>query len=203
MALKSVLESAHRGYLPAKAIFHPWHVANSRKIDVDEETQLDWLYDATVWGSAYAGQSLHLKSSLVYDSARKMFHRRGGYNQYFYDWEPPPHIRSKQFISSLAASGISMEPHHLNALLQSTAIYGDVALAKHLVQDQRIDVNLVTRFGESLLLLCCKGGHIDVLEVRYFQYSTLISSRSLSMQEQPQKPTRQTTGQPENPFYTG
>ena len=85
MALKSVLESAHRGYLPAKAIFHPWHVAHSRKIDVDEETQLDWLYDATVWGSAYAGQSLQFKSPLVYDSARQMFHRRGGYNQYFYD----------------------------------------------------------------------------------------------------------------------
>ena len=165
MALKCALEAAFRGYLPAKAICHTWHAAHLRTMDVDEETQLDWLYDACIWGSGFASHVLKGKNPSVYRSARQMFHQRGGFNQYFYDCEPPAHIGSKQFISALAAHGIETEPEHLNALLKSATIYGDVALAQQLVQHEKIDLALTTAFGESLLLLCCKGGHIDVLQV--------------------------------------
>ena len=74
MALGSVNESARQQYLLAKAVFHVWHDAHSRKADIDEETQLDWPYDATLWGSESAGQVLRRKSETDYSQARQEFH---------------------------------------------------------------------------------------------------------------------------------
>jgi len=51
------------------------------------------------------------------------------------------------------------------SLLQSAAIYGGRALAKYLLEHKGADPNFRNQFGESLLLLCSKGGHLDVLEV--------------------------------------
>jgi len=165
MALKCVTEAARRGYLPAKAVFYPWHIAHSQTIAEDDETQLDWLYDASIWGSVYAAQVLQHKNRAEHEGARQMFHRRGGYNQYFYDNDPPAHIESRPYLVSLMTSRVDVEFQHLKALLQSAAIYGDAALAQHLLRDRGMDPNLTTDCGESLLLLCCKGGHVNVLYV--------------------------------------
>ena len=77
------------------------------------------------------------------------------------------HIDSKAFISSIK----SLETEDKTALMVSAAVYGDVALAHFLLQDHTVDVNLVNHSGETPLLLCCKGGHIDLLRVSHRPHS--------------------------------
>jgi len=45
------------------------------------------------------------------------------------------------------------------------AIYGDAVLMKHLIQDLGVNASFTNCWGESLLVLCCKGGRLDVLKV--------------------------------------
>jgi hypothetical protein len=137
-----------------------------RSVDIDEEVQLDWLYNACLWGSMHARPVLRQKSLSCYEDACKQFHQRGGYNQYFYDGQPPAHIRSKEFLDGLKLSACG-QPNagHLFALLQSAVIYGDTALAKYILETEKVDLNLCNQYGESLLVLCCKGGHMDLLHV--------------------------------------
>jgi hypothetical protein len=165
LALQSVVEAAKRGYLPAKAVCRTWYDAHSKDCPVDVESQLDWLYDATVWGSTIASDVLQIKSPSDYLSARKIFHQRGGYNQYFYGSQAPAHIHPEDLVRSLPANELDHYKAHINALLQSAAIYGDISLAAHLLHNLKADPDVMNEFGESLLLLCCKGGHIDILKV--------------------------------------
>lgn len=166
-ALELVVEAAKKGYLPAQAIFAAWHVTNGRSVPVPIETQLDWLYEATSWGSFYAGNSLRRLSQIDHESARTAFHRKGGYNQYFYGGDPPTHIGSAEFRHSLSRMTVSNEIETVNQLLQSAVIYGDELLTAHLLQQYSQDPNLTNQFGESLLVLACKGGHINVLKVDF------------------------------------
>lgn len=165
LALKYILEAARKGYLPAHAILHVWHAAHSREVDIDEDTQLDWLYNACLWGSVHAAPILWRKSPRVYEDARKEFHARGGYNQYLYNNQSPPHIKSEEFLGVLQSKVYQPDAEHMANLLQSAVIYGDAALARFIVESGKVDVNLCNRYGESLLVLCCKGGHIDLLHV--------------------------------------
>ena len=167
LALKSVLEAARKGYLPAQAIFHVWHSTHARAVDVDEETQLDWLYNACLWGSVYAAPVLRQKCPSDYEAARQEFHTRGGYNQYFYNPQAPAHIKSEEFLGSLKSKAYQPDTEHMAALLQSAAIYGDITLAQYILKSGNVDLNLCSRFGESLLVLCCKGGHMDLLHVSF------------------------------------
>jgi TPR repeat protein len=164
-ALSSLLESAKRGFLPAQAILHAWHTSQLRPLDVDEETQLDWLYNACIWGSVHATPILQRKSRLDYEAARKGFHDRGGYNQYFYDDQPPAHIGSSQFLEMLKLRAHQPSAKDMAALLQSAAIYGDTQLAQCILNIGNVDLNMCNQYGESLLVLCSKGGHIDLLRV--------------------------------------
>jgi len=45
------------------------------------------------------------------------------------------------------------------------AIYGDAVLMKHLIQDLGVNASFTNCWGESLLVLCCKGGRLDVLKL--------------------------------------
>ena len=166
-ALKSMLEAARKGYPPAQAILHVWHAAHSQMVDVDEETQLDWLYNACLWGSIHAAPVLRLKSPSDYEAARQEFHARGGYNQYFYNNQSPEHIRSEEFIGKLKSKVYLPDDDHMEALFQSAAIYGDTALALFILESGKLDLNVCNRHGESLLTLCCKGGHMDLLRVSF------------------------------------
>ncbi|KIM82919.1 hypothetical protein PILCRDRAFT_88233 [Piloderma croceum F 1598] len=165
LALKSILEAARKDYLPAQAILHVWYAAHSQAVDIDEETQLDWLYNACLWGSVYAGPVLQQKSPSDYENVCKEFHMRGGYNQYFYGNEWPSHINSKEFLEGLQSKTYQPDAGHMADLLQSAAIYGDAALAQFILESGEVDVNLCNQYGESLLVLCCKGGHTDLLHV--------------------------------------
>lgn len=164
-ALDSVVEAAEQGYLPAQAIFAAWHVTHRRPVPVPLETQLDWLYEATSWGSFYAGDSLQRLSQTEYESARAAFHKKGGYNQYFFSGDPPAHIGSAEFRHSMSYLTVSKDTETVSLLLRSAAIYGDDLLTAHLLQEYSPDPNLSNQFGESLLVLACKGGHIKVLKV--------------------------------------
>jgi len=163
LALKSISEAARRNYLPAQAIVHVWHAAHSREVGIDEDTQLDWLYNACLWGSVHAAPVLRRKNPSVYGDARKEFHARGGYNQYFYNNQSPSHINSDEFLWGLQSKAYQPDAEHMADLLQSAAIYGDAALAKFILESGEVDSNLCNRYGESLLVLCCKGGHMDML----------------------------------------
>lgn len=164
-ALEFVVEAAKKGYLPAQAIFAAWHVTHGRPVPVSLETQLDWLYEATSWGSFYAGYSLQRLSQVEYESARTAFHKKGGYNQYFFGGDPPTHIGSAEFRHSLSSVTVCNDTGTINQLLQSAVIYGDDLLTAQLLLEFSPDPNLTNHFGESLLVLACKGGHIKVLKV--------------------------------------
>lgn len=165
LALESMLAAASKDYLPAQAIFHVWHTANTRVIDVDRETQLDWLYNACLCGSVHAAPVLRQNSPSDYEAARKQFHVRGGYNQYFYSDQPPAHTGSEEFLGSLKSKIYQPDTKQMAALLQSAAIYGDTALGQYILKNGQVDLNLCNQYGESLLVLCAKGGHIDLLRV--------------------------------------
>ena len=164
-ALDFIIEAAKKGYLPAQAIFAAWHFAHRRPVPVPLETQLDWLYEATSWGSFYAGHSLHRLSQIEFESARSAFHRKGGYNQYFFDGDTPAHIGSVEFRNSLSYLNIGKDTEIVNQLLQSAVIFGDDLLTAHLLQEYSPDPDLSNQYGESLLVLACKGGNIKVLKV--------------------------------------
>ncbi|KAG8529893.1 uncharacterized protein KY384_005374 [Bacidia gigantensis] len=164
LALQCIRQAADRGYLPAQCLFENWHVAHRKPILTDKERQLDNLYDAAIWGSFYAAVSLQRTDSNEYKLARDQFHARGGYNQYFYCHEAPPYIGSAEFRTCMSQTGWSPGVEPLSVLLQSAVIYGD-ALLLHLLLDRHdMDANQTTRHGESLLTLCCKGGHLAVLK---------------------------------------
>ena len=163
--LDAALKSAQKGYLPAQAVVTAWFEAFQKPMSVDKDTQIDWLFEATAWGSYAASTCLRRLEPDQYYEARVQFHRSGGYNQYFYHKEPPDYIQSTDFPSSLVPDYYRDNIEELNTLAESAAIYGDVSLMKHLVRKLNVNPALTNRWGESLLLLCCKGGHLNVLKV--------------------------------------
>ena len=153
--LSAAVQSAKADYLPAQAVVHAWHVAHNRPLNVNEDLQLDWLYEAVAWGSWAAEKTLRSMDAELYIQARRDFHVRGGYNQYFYPNEPPQYI----------GSGESIEGRDdIDDLLLNAAIYGDRRLMEACIKAGG-DPNACNKYGETLVVLCCKGGHLNILEV--------------------------------------
>ena len=165
--LDAAVQSAKRGYLPAQAVVCTWYDATGQNMPVDRETQIDWLFECTAWGSFTAGAFLHRLDPEQYAEARTHFHKSGGFNQYFYANQPPHFIHSKEFAGSLDKSFYQDKRGELQAMAEAAAIYGDATLMKTLIQSLDVDPMLQTRWGETLLVLCCKGGHLDVLKVTH------------------------------------
>lgn len=163
--LDAAVKSAQRGYLPAQAAVTAWSEALQKQLPISKDMQIDWLFEAAAWGSYAASTCLRRIERGEYLEARVQFHRSGGYNQYFYHRDPPEYIMSTDFPSSLVLDHYRDRAEDLNALAESAAIYGDARLMKHLLQKLNVDPALTNRWGESLLVLCCKGGHLDVLKV--------------------------------------
>ena len=164
-ALKSILKSASKGYLPARAIFYMWHQAHRIDILVDLEVQVDWLYEATTWGSFYASKGLEQINQEEHLLARREFHARGGYNQFFYPREPPSYIGSQEFRNSISSLRLVGDLSHAHTLLISAAVYGDEQLADRLIEVTGIDPNFTNEYGESLMVVACKGGNLPVVRV--------------------------------------
>jgi hypothetical protein len=165
LALDSILKSAKKGYLPAQAIFHVWHEEHHMVAPIDEEKQMDWLFEAVTWGSFFAGGSLRRLDVQEYQLARQLFHNYGGYNQFFYSRNRPPYIDSEDFRNSISSLNLDADIANASALLEAAAIYGDAPLAQRLLEVPGVDPNFTNEYGESLVVLCCKGGHLDVLKV--------------------------------------
>ncbi|KAJ3548162.1 hypothetical protein NM208_g1145 [Fusarium decemcellulare] len=157
--LQYTVSSARKGYLPAMAVAYAFHLALERQDELDLDEQTDWLFEATAWGSHIAGTCLGRLSPTDFDDARKAFHRAGGFNQFFYPQDPPSYIHSEEF-----SSGLTKDRSGLEELAQSAAIYGDVVLLNRLIKDFNLDPDLTNCWGESLVVLCCKGGHVKVLK---------------------------------------
>jgi hypothetical protein len=183
-ALEYVLKAASKGYLPARAIFYVWHKANRTDIPIDLMTQVDWLYEAATWGSSYAARSLEQLDPEELLLARREFHARGGYNQFFYDRDPPFYIGSEEFRNSLSSLRLEDDLAHAHTLLVSAAVYGDEKLADRLLEVHGIDPNYNNEHGESLMVLACKSGNLPVLRVRPRQVPWFTwSNRSLVISE--------------------
>jgi hypothetical protein len=165
LALDSILKSAMKGYLPAQAIFRVWHEEHHMVAPIDEEKQMDWLFEAVTWGSFFAGGSLRRLDVQEYQLARQLFHNYGGYNQFFYSRNRPPYIDSEDFRNSISSLNLDADIANASALLEAAAIYGDAPLAQRLLEVPGVDPNFTNEYGESLVVLCCKGGHLDVLKV--------------------------------------
>lgn len=170
-ALRYSIASAKKGFLPAMANTVAFHQALGRESELNSDEAVDWLFEAVAWGSIVATRSLATINPAELLKARKEFHKAGGYNQFFYSKEPPPFIRSYEFIRALNNDNTTED---LEALVQAATIYGDSTLLKHLFDNRTVNPNLTNGYGESLLVLACKAGHLDVL--RY-----LVSSGATSM----------------------
>lgn len=156
-ALRYAVAAARKGYLPAQASVVAFHVALGRQHELDREEQIDWLLEATAWGSFTAAECLRQLDPSQMEEARTAFHEAGGYNQFFHAQEPPSCIHSAEFRGS-----ISGRQDGLENLAQAAATYGDAPLLRKLVGDFGVDPNLTNEMGEPLLLLCCKAGHLKV-----------------------------------------
>jgi Ankyrin repeats (many copies) len=164
--MEAMTSSAKKGYGPAWAHFATWHRAKGYNIHLPRETELNWLYDATVNGSFCAGCSLQRLDAAEYSLARREFHSRGGYNQFFYKHETPEHINSRDFRDSLDLKESSKQTlERLEAFAWSAAVYGDVLLLRKLL-DSGLDPNITNNVGETLLVVACKAGHLALIEVR-------------------------------------
>jgi len=161
-ALDYAVSSSKKGYLPAMATTISWHQVHGRKPPVSKEVQTDWLFEATAWGSFVAGACLKRLDPDEYSLARKAFHRSGGYNQFYYSSDAPAHLFSPQFIQYLHRS---MDMTKLIEFAQLAAIYGADDLMQHLIHACSVSANAINNWGESLLVLCCKAGHLDLLRV--------------------------------------
>jgi hypothetical protein len=94
-----------------------------------------------------------------YALAREDFHKSGGYNQFYFSEVAPARILSPHFAESIKDESSD----ELMELAQSAAVYGAADLMRHLLGPCKVNVNLTNSWGESLLVLCCKAGHIDIL----------------------------------------
>lgn len=157
-ALTYSIASARRGYLPAQASSVAFHVALGRQGELELEEQVDWLFEATAWGSFAAAECLKKLDLESFHAARAAFHRAGGYNQFFYSQDPPPWIHSAEFVQSVTRES------DLQAFAQAAVIYGDITLLRNLLRVHELCPSLTNKWGESLLLLCCKAGHLDILK---------------------------------------
>ncbi len=175
-ALHYAIASARKGYLPAMASTVAFHQALGRQSELDSEEAIDWLFEAVACGSFAAAKSLGKLDPVAFRDARREFHKAGGYNQFFYSKDPPAFINSDEFVQALDASG------DLSVLAQAAAIYGDSALLEHLIHSHGVDVNLTNQYGESLLVLACKAGHLDVLRCLV---SSLVKVPPTEHQESP------------------
>lgn len=160
-ALTFASSSASAGYLPAQATTVAYYMALGRQAELDLDTTIDWLFEATAWGSFVAASCLKQLDMGEFETARAEFHKAGGYNQFFYSSCPPPYIHSAEFAKSLVCNAELL--HNPEELARSAAIYGDAALLKQLIAMNVVDVDLTTRWGESLTVLACKAGHLNTL----------------------------------------
>lgn len=158
-ALAYATEAARKGYLAAQANVMAFYMALGRTDEARDEEHMSWLFAGVAWGSFVAAACLRRLSPSTADDARDAFHHAGGYNQFFYPREPPSYIHSAEFAGSL-----SSQQADLSALAQAAAVYGDATLLSRLFA-LGVSPNLTNLEGESLLLLCCKGGHLEVLKV--------------------------------------
>jgi len=97
--VEAALESAQKGYLPAQAVTISWYQGLGKKITesrISKETELDWLFGATAWGSFAASACLRRLDPVLFAEASVKFHQSGGYSQYFYDQQPPEYIGSPE-----------------------------------------------------------------------------------------------------------
>jgi len=164
-AMSAMTSAAKKGYRPAWAHFAAWYRAKDYSTHLDEETKLNWLYEATVLGSFFAASALQKMNTEEYSFARREFHAAGGYNQYFYRKDCPEYINSQQFRDSLTIRKAGHDLESLEVLGWSAAIYGDVELLNWLLR-HGLDPNVTNNVGESLLVVACKAGHLAILEVR-------------------------------------
>ena len=165
LALQEIRAAARKAYLPAQCLFEGWHQAHNVKEPLNLERRLDHLYDASIYGSFYANASLHRLDTSECKLARTQFHARGGYNQYFYSPEAPSYIASTEFRDSMSQTGWDLNENPLSVILRSAVIYGDVQLLRKLLELYDLDLNQALNHGESLLILCCKAGHLSTLKV--------------------------------------
>ena len=163
-SLEFVLKSAQREYIPAQAVATAWFIANGKTIPIDEETQIDWLFEATAWGSSTASKILKRFNEKEYVQARDAFHRSGGFNQFFYAKESPYYIGSATFRQSLGHE-LKKSQEELSSIAIAAAVYGDSELLSKIFRVSNLDANLSNAWGETLLVLCCKGGHLHSLKV--------------------------------------
>ena len=166
-ALDHILCSAKKGYLPARALFRTWYEGAGRgeSIPIGRETQLDWLSESVAWGSFYAGTSLQRLDPVEFRLSRKEFHENGGFNQYFYPRNIPPEIGYQSARTSFLAGKSPSPQDNVNDLLEYAVIHGDSHFVRKLISVGMIDPDCTNQYGESLVLLCCKGGHLDTLKV--------------------------------------
>jgi hypothetical protein len=162
--LNAVVESAKREYLPAQAVAMSWFQAHNKEATVAMEVQIDWLFEATAWGSYIASTLLRRLDEAGFKDARLQFHKSGGFNQYFYDKHPPAFINSADFLSSVTVDQYPENSDELLGLASAAAIYGNSMLMAR-TPELKVNPNFTNQWGESLVVLACKGGHLDVLEV--------------------------------------
>jgi hypothetical protein len=169
-ALDHILRSAQHDYLPAQALFRAWYegLGRTQSIPIPLETQLDWLSEAVAWGSFFAGASLQRLDPNEFQLSREEFHKRGGFNQYFYPRKIPPEVRYDSARVTLLANSDVTPRDNTYDLLEYAVIHGDSAFVKRLLSLRGINPDYTNQYGESLLLLCCKGGHLETLKVYTF-----------------------------------
>lgn len=165
-ALEHMLTAARKGYRPAQCLYAHWFRALGRKPMVSHDTELDWLYEQTTLGSFLAATTLKDMDQSEYDSARREFHSKGGYNQYFYPGQRDQLCTSdKETVRYITGSTKARGHDELYALFWSAAVYGLATVMETLLEDSTVDINQANEYGETALSLCCRGGHIDLLEV--------------------------------------
>ncbi len=181
-ALDHILRSAKHGYLPAQALFRTWYesLGRTQSIPIPLETQLDWLSEAVAWGSFFAGASLQRLDPHEFQLSRKEFHKRGGFNQYFYPRKIPREVEYDSARVTLLANSDVAPRDNMYDLLECAVIHGDSAFVKKLISLPGINPDYTNQYGESLLLLCCKGGHLETLKVCMFVACVFVSISNVS-----------------------
>lgn len=166
--LEATLECAKRGYFPAQALYATLWKTKRGYLPSSIRSYIDrWSFNAVASGYLFSAWSFEEQKPILYRQALDIFRQTGGYNlhhcgQYMAYWDAsqPEHGEYVSGLVGLLERDLQNYPVHLAAALNYRNLEQMLSIDAWLLLVQVEDHG-----GDTPLMKCCMGGHIDALRV--------------------------------------
>lgn len=164
--LEYVTESARRGHSPARAVYAQIINAHKMKLQFSDVTLDKWLLRSISEGYLFARCPPRIGEEQI-EAAREEFRNTGGYCQ-------DPFRRKKDIIDLVKdkkrvrtwyndTKTVKVADNHGNTLLHVAAALGQVDTVRLLVEEAKVNPNIVNDNSETPLYKACQAGQVEVI----------------------------------------